>query len=134
MQSSSSASGSDSEMFPATRIDYVTAQPQTGDMPSYSLRALSSGISPPTSQTNVRRNSDSGEAEPNNIHLSGNGDAEIPASSSKRVEDDPGWVWKNPKAREEYDRSMEVVLDRGFSMRDFGEPFDDEILANLEMT
>ncbi|MCJ1479845.1 hypothetical protein MMC13_008533, partial [Lambiella insularis] len=39
-------------------------------------------------------------------------------------EREPGWGWKNKKAGEDYQRAMEGVLDKGFSLREFGDLFD----------
>ncbi|MCJ1448121.1 MAG: hypothetical protein MMC23_008634 [Stictis urceolatum] len=38
----------------------------------------------------------------------------------------PGWGWQQPKAREEYERSYAHVLDRDFSLREFGELIDEQ--------
>ena len=38
---------------------------------------------------------------------------------SGKVEEAPGWTWTNAKAREELERSLDVVLDRNFSMSEF---------------
>jgi len=33
----------------------------------------------------------------------------------------PGWSWSNPAAQEEYQRFYESVLDKDFSLKEFGE-------------
>ena len=33
------------------------------------------------------------------------------------AEKEPGYAWKNAKAREEYQRAMESVVDKNFSLR-----------------
>lgn len=33
------------------------------------------------------------------------------------AENEPGYAWKNPKAKEEYSRAMEQVVDKDFSLR-----------------
>ncbi|PGH18577.1 hypothetical protein AJ79_00356 [Helicocarpus griseus UAMH5409] len=38
---------------------------------------------------------------------------------------EPGASWNNKKAEEEYQRAMEAVVDRDFSLKEFGDPFDD---------
>ena len=35
----------------------------------------------------------------------------------------PGWGWQNKGALEEYRRAMEFVVDKGFSLKEFGDPF-----------
>ncbi|KAL2005827.1 hypothetical protein VTN00DRAFT_10320 [Thermoascus crustaceus] len=37
----------------------------------------------------------------------------------------PGASWMNKRAEEEYQRAMEYVVDRDFSLREFGDPFDE---------
>ncbi|MCJ1364097.1 hypothetical protein MMC16_003206 [Acarospora aff. strigata] len=38
---------------------------------------------------------------------------------------EPGAAWNNPRAQEEYARAMENVVDKNFSLREFGDPFDE---------
>ncbi|PGG99404.1 hypothetical protein GX51_06338 [Blastomyces parvus] len=38
---------------------------------------------------------------------------------------EPGASWKNKKAEEECQRVLEMVVDRDFSLKEFGDPFDD---------
>ncbi|OJD25448.1 hypothetical protein ACJ73_03180 [Blastomyces percursus] len=38
---------------------------------------------------------------------------------------EPGSSWKNKKAEEEYQRVLEMVVDRDFNLKEFGDPFDD---------
>ncbi|KAI9711619.1 MAG: hypothetical protein M1812_007142 [Candelaria pacifica] len=40
-------------------------------------------------------------------------------------ENQPGYAWKNKRAQEEFSRAMEQVVDKKWSMRDFGDPFDE---------
>lgn len=41
----------------------------------------------------------------------------------------PGWGWKNRKAQEEYQRAAETLVDRDFSLREFGDLFDDRAVV-----
>ncbi|KKZ61890.1 hypothetical protein EMCG_03589 [[Emmonsia] crescens] len=45
------------------------------------------------------------------------------SSAISRTE--PGSSWNNKKAEEEYQRVLEMVVDRDFSLKEFGDPFDD---------
>ncbi|KAL2361768.1 hypothetical protein RJZ56_005336 [Blastomyces dermatitidis] len=45
--------------------------------------------------------------------------------SSEISRAEPGSSWKNKKAEEEYQRVLEMVVDRDFSLKEFGDPFDD---------
>ncbi|OAX79733.1 hypothetical protein ACJ72_05944 [Emergomyces africanus] len=45
------------------------------------------------------------------------------SSAISRAE--PGSSWNNKKAEEEYQRALEIVVDRDFSLKEFGDPFDD---------
>ena len=38
------------------------------------------------------------------------------AKSNEPEEGEPGYAWSNPKARAEFDRAMEMVQDREFSL------------------
>ena len=38
--------------------------------------------------------------------------------------DEPGWAWRNRKAVDEFQRAMEAVVDKGFSLREFGDLFE----------
>lgn len=68
-------------------------------------------------------------------------DSYISSEHTKKAE--PGWAWKNRKARDEYNRAMENVIDKNFSLSEYflqvsykpscsdrapehyGDPFDD---------
>ena len=139
MDSSSSASDSEN-MFPAEhQHDPIT--PQQGE--SYVTRltkAIGSELSPPQSQERGDEASMPNLVDNTNVHA--------PEASSRKEREmkEPGWGWKNPKAREEYERSMEFVLDRQFSLRElslkvnvyadspageFGELFDERNVTGL---
>jgi len=40
--------------------------------------------------------------------------------------DEPGAAWKNKKAQEDFQRAYADVVDKDFSLKDFGDPFGDE--------
>lgn len=54
------------------------------------------------------------------------------------VEREPGYAWNNKKARDEYQRAMELVVDKNFNLRirciflDACDNADNKIQANLE--
>ncbi|EGE08636.1 hypothetical protein TMEN_4529 [Trichophyton mentagrophytes] len=41
------------------------------------------------------------------------------------LREEPGASWMNKKAEEEAKRALEFVVDKDFSLREFGDPFDD---------
>ena len=44
-------------------------------------------------------------------------DSLISSEHTKKAE--PGWAWKNRKARDEYNRAMEQVIDKNFSLSEY---------------
>ncbi|KAH8428155.1 uncharacterized protein LDX57_005860 [Aspergillus melleus] len=46
-------------------------------------------------------------------------------SGSTAPEDQPGAKWLNKRAEEEYQRAMELVVDKDFNLDEFGDPFDE---------
>ena len=134
MRSSSSDEEESEPLFPSAN-DPTNAQTQaqaTVFMPE---------LSPPTSQDPPDENGWSGFQD-DDMDLTGNSaptDKNVPkhvnpeelflsVASSKpqaregyetreEAEHEPGYAWKNPKAREEYSRAMEQVVDKDFSLR-----------------
>ncbi|MCJ1461528.1 hypothetical protein MMC07_000125 [Pseudocyphellaria aurata] len=45
------------------------------------------------------------------------------------AENAPGYAWMNKKAREEQQRALEQVVDRGFNLREFGDIYDDSSMT-----
>ena len=43
------------------------------------------------------------------------------------AEDQPGWAWRNRKAVDEFHKAMEGVVDKGFSLKEFGDPFEERV-------
>jgi len=107
---SSSSSDSDS-MFP-TENDPTTPQQGASQAARFS-NVHGSELSPPHSE---ERGAD---ANPQDVMDTLDTDAAGHELSRKEKQaQEPGWAWKNPKAREECDRSLEYVLDRNFSLRE----------------
>jgi hypothetical protein len=44
----------------------------------------------------------------------------------------PGAGWKNKKANEDYQRAAETLVDRDFSLREFGDLFDDRAVVQQQ--
>jgi hypothetical protein len=44
------------------------------------------------------------------------GEDELTGDGGMDEKKEPGWSWKNGKAREEYSRAMELVADKGFNL------------------
>ncbi|KAI9932967.1 hypothetical protein MW887_009219 [Aspergillus wentii] len=51
-------------------------------------------------------------------------DKGIPISAESQQQQ-PGASWMNKRAEEEYQRAMEFVVDKDFSLSEFGDPFDE---------
>lgn len=132
---SSSSEGDESEaLFPSAN-DPPQAQNQSQTI------VFSSELSPPTSQEppeetgwNGFRDGDMDFSESHGTlndknlqkHVS---HSDLPVSNtqsksqatedyenSEDIEQEPGYTWKNPKAREDYSRAMEQVVDKDFSL------------------
>ncbi|KAL9104952.1 MAG: hypothetical protein Q9187_008841 [Circinaria calcarea] len=127
MISSPSENGSDA-LFPAAD-DPPT--PQNNDILAQLRQAE---LSPPSSQDPPGQNGAfppddmMDVAEVQEIEDSNEGGDSVGIGGSvaldKDAEKEPGYAWKNAKAREDYHRSMEQVLDKGFTLREFGDPFE----------
>ncbi|KAK1149430.1 hypothetical protein N8T08_006653 [Aspergillus melleus] len=83
----------------------------TRNIPNPPVGGLSE-LSPPGSQTQT---------------TSSNLDSAAPGttSGSTAPEDQPGAKWLNKRAEEEYQRAMELVVDKDFNLNEFGDPFDE---------
>ena len=42
-------------------------------------------------------------------------------SSENAQKSEPGWAWRNKKARDEYARAMDQVVDKGFSLSEYSD-------------
>ncbi|KAA6410840.1 MAG: hypothetical protein FRX48_05150 [Lasallia pustulata] len=130
MRSSSSSDADDTEIMFPTANDPPTPQsnPRLVPFPT-------SELSPPTSQDPPDQNG--GGLPPEDLmDLSGGQDLlnrigmdeDLVARGAGLKDEDmrqAGWAWNNKKARDEYARAMEQVVDKGFNLREFGDPFDE---------
>ncbi|KAI9696544.1 MAG: hypothetical protein M1836_005563 [Candelina mexicana] len=136
MHSSPSDEGDDTElMFPSATNP--PTPPRTIQTQAFQPTAE---LSPPASQdpredlemgnsmdTTVTGTNGSAEllfTRENNPYLANTGRHSDTAKKSDE-ENQPGYAWKNKRAQEEFSRAMEHVLDKKWSMRDFGDPFDE---------
>ncbi|PLB55100.1 hypothetical protein P170DRAFT_432641 [Aspergillus steynii IBT 23096] len=71
-----------------------------------------SELSPPGSQT-----------QPTFTNVGSSVPGTTPGSTAP--EDQPGAMWLNKRAEEEYQRAMEFVVDKDFNLNEFGDPFDE---------
>lgn len=93
-------------MFP-TEHEPMTPHYGSSRIPRFST-VHNSELSPPQSQ---ERGSDRHDYNPEGGAQSSDQDPRPKEAA------EPGWGWKNPRAMEECERSLEFVLDRNFSMR-----------------
>jgi hypothetical protein len=100
-----------------------------GDPPTPRNNATFSGyqghtLSPPNSQnTNLYAAEQATSYETMDMDVAGGGISQILGGEDELTGDggmdekkEPGWSWKNGKAREEYSRAMELVADKGFNL------------------
>ena len=120
MRSSSSSDDSDA-MFPAAN------EPPTTQTNSVFTQLRQADLSPPSSQdppdlagaASVEDAMDITEG----VDLAGGNDrgqaalTGEPMEHERELEKEPGYAWKNVKAREEYQRAMDSVVDKHFSLR-----------------
>lgn len=124
----------DQDLFPSSD------QPSTPK--NNHLNATAPGeLSPPQSQSTSQRIADNTADDPadlggmaddgaadykNNTNgIDGAGDMNGPGNEKYT----PGMGWKTKKAQEEYQRAAETLTDRDFSLREFGDLFDDRAVA-----
>ncbi|MCJ1481393.1 hypothetical protein MMC06_001550 [Schaereria dolodes] len=133
MRSSSDENDSD-PMFPAAS---EPTTPQNNDILSQLRQAE---LSPPNSQDPPVANGTVDQKEHREDWMDF-GEGLVPTEDSNDVPVDqmvwdslpskeinrhlPGYNWKNSRAREEFHRAMEQVVDKGFNLREFGDPFDE---------
>jgi hypothetical protein len=123
----------DEDLFPSSD------QPSTPK--NNHLNATAPGeLSPPQSQSTSQQAADTtaddtlemggmaddGAAAYNNTNgIDGAGDM----NGQRNEKYTPGLGWKNKKANEEYQRAAEFLTDRDFSLREFGDLFDDRAVV-----
>lgn len=89
--------------------------------------------SPPQSQQNRQQtlgagpNLGSDDARMTDAGPSNSAPGREPRDLQDEQQEEPGWSWKNKQAQEEYRRAMDLVLDRDFSLQEYGDPFDEEV-------
>ena len=105
----------DDNLFPgASQPSDSAVRPQTPQ--NDHLNAAAPGeLSPPRSQTQETRPTTNGNYAADDMTMSG---AEV---VEQKQEDVPGAGWKSKKAQEEMQRAWEHVVDRDFSLREFGD-------------
>ncbi|MCJ1340918.1 hypothetical protein MMC09_006214 [Bachmanniomyces sp. S44760] len=131
MHSSSDENDSDA-LFPSSNDPPSTFGQNALLSPSHQYGELS----PPNSQGHPSQNEPgsteiSTEVGEQQSHMELDSKAVEQAGPDEEIEpirngpQQPGWAWKNPKAMDEYHRAMEHVVDKSFSLREFGDPFDE---------
>ncbi|KAL1964712.1 hypothetical protein VTN77DRAFT_6738 [Rasamsonia byssochlamydoides] len=81
-----------------------------------------SELSPPGSQTTLQHGG-TGAAGFEKI-----GESQTPTDGKAQTteqKEQPGASWMNQRAQEEYQRALESVVDKDFSLQEFGDPFDE---------
>ncbi|MCJ1248422.1 hypothetical protein MMC30_005640 [Trapelia coarctata] len=138
----SSSSASSEAMFPSANdpptpqnIHANNALPKTENAGTYATPYAEhpahpgSELSPPDSQDHNApvRMGDLMETEHTSVGEAGGMETRPEVARGREVEEqnEPGWGWKNKKAQDEWGRAMEMVVDRGFSLREFGDLFDE---------
>ncbi len=131
MHSSASSGSDEMEMFPEEQNRPAT--PQTRNRMGGIADAE---LSPPDSQERTTQSSrmpgqslDTGVtgATPWNANSTsltdtsqGQTGVEIGTGFPKEEAREPGWQWKTPKAEDDYEKSENTILDKGFSLSVFG--------------
>ncbi|KAL8787153.1 MAG: hypothetical protein Q9213_002369 [Squamulea squamosa] len=139
MQSSSEASEDDlNAMFPEANEPSNTATFTPQHSSVYDNLRQFSELSPPTSQDPTDPRSlgndpmesaaNGGEASSSNITDLLEDDGSMGASKRDLsvAEREPGASWNNRKHKEEEDRLKEQLLDKNFSLREFGDFYNDK--------
>ncbi len=105
------------DLFPGSKNPSTVApvRPQTPQ--NDHLNASAPGeLSPPRSQTHESRPSFT-----NGTYADVAGTAVGTGAVETPMADQPGMGWKNKKAQEEMQRSWEYIVDRDFSLKEFGD-------------
>ncbi|KIX05023.1 uncharacterized protein Z518_05895 [Rhinocladiella mackenziei CBS 650.93] len=96
------------------------SQTQGEDVNRPMVTPMSNGGYTGATNTATTRGATRSHAEP---QFEGSREEGLPYSSSGPNERDerPGWGWKNKKAQEDMQRAMDNVVDRDFSLKEFGD-------------
>ncbi|KAJ9198994.1 hypothetical protein DTO166G4_7325 [Paecilomyces variotii] len=113
----------DSEMVSSPESEDLhqpsSPQPTGTRTPTNGGTHFNSELSPPGSQK-----ASEPAARPGGMTFTTGSEAVDRKGDSKTTEK-PGASWMNKRAEEEYQRALENVVDRDFSLREFGDPFDE---------
>ena len=118
MRSSSSSDNESEAMFPSAN------DPPASQNDAALAQLRQAGLSPPSSQDPPHLNGTSVDMmEVIESEDFPNGEASNVQSGARRVhgegqeaDKEPGYAWSNPRAREEYARAMDSMLDKDFSI------------------
>ncbi|KAL8679282.1 MAG: hypothetical protein Q9186_004426 [Xanthomendoza sp. 1 TL-2023] len=146
MQQSSSEEDDLDAMFPEPYEPPNTASltPQNSNLDN--LRQFSE-LSPPNSQDPTDSRSwgndlmehagphsglNGGEGSSSNIHdlINSEGSGPPPHRELSVAEREPGASWNNRKTKEEEDRVKELLLDKNFSLREFGDFYNEKDMSD----
>ncbi|CAO2650402.1 Nn.00g016940.m01.CDS01 [Neocucurbitaria sp. VM-36] len=145
MHSSPSLNGNDDdEMFPDEALSHnPNPDPSTPHHPALNL--ASRELSPPNSQSQPRdpasltQGVNANGKRPLSLAQTAAGmqggshqDAETGYQWSKQ-EEQPGYDWKNTRAREEEARALETIIDKGSQIKlRYGDPLDPSVAAKVK--
>ncbi|KZM22815.1 hypothetical protein ST47_g6052 [Ascochyta rabiei] len=145
MHSSSDMAADDDEMFPDEAL------PSTPRNAASLVLNAGSELSPPNSQgpANLPRGDSFTATIASNVNENGKRPLSLnPASNSgetgathqdpetgyqwSRAEDQPGFEWKNQRAREDEMRALDQIIDKGSQIKTrYGDPLDESVPATL---
>ncbi|KAL9135422.1 MAG: hypothetical protein Q9175_003394 [Cornicularia normoerica] len=130
----SSSSSDDEAMFPS-ELEPPGSAPHENLAP---LENQTSGLSPPQSQElHDTMDTADGSHDMNGAdqlmdaaqgidQSNGNGwEPKSEFAKSAEMVHEPGSCWNNKKAREEWQKAWNQIEDKNFSLKDFGDPFDE---------
>ncbi|KAH7559547.1 hypothetical protein BM1_04484 [Bipolaris maydis] len=137
---SSPRNASDDEMFPDEALPNNPATPHNANL------AAVNEISPPNSQSQTREtlgvNSNgkrplSGgtlqSSATNTLGTSGTHTDPETGYQWSRQEDQPGYEWMNTRAREEENRALDNIVDKGYMIKlRYGDPLDASVAAKTK--
>ncbi|OAK98724.1 hypothetical protein IQ06DRAFT_278227 [Phaeosphaeriaceae sp. SRC1lsM3a] len=136
------SSADEDEMFPDEALPNNPATPMNASLQNL---AAASELSPPNSQggPSIPRDTSTLSSAVNangkrplslaqSASIGSHTDAETGYSWTKQ-EDQPGWEWKNTRAREEENRALDSIVDLGAQIKlRYGDPLDASIPAKTK--
>ncbi|KAJ4380486.1 hypothetical protein N0V86_003841 [Didymella sp. IMI 355093] len=143
MHSSPDMAADDDEMFPDEAL------PSTPRNPASHVLGAGSELSPPNSQgpANLPRGDSFAATIASNVNENGKRPLSLnPATTTaetgvthtdpetgyqwSKAEDQPGFEWKNQRAREDEMRALDNIIDKGSQIKTrYGDPLDDSVVA-----